>query len=95
MSHLLVFVRWTIAVPLVVVLFQDETPGQSVTSDATIVISELMYQIQRFHAFLWASGGAVSDFLIRAYPRHHTKSYARSLYKTAENCAACSKKPWC
>ncbi|MEX2288602.1 MAG: Gfo/Idh/MocA family oxidoreductase [Planctomycetaceae bacterium] len=27
-------------------------------------ISELMYQIQKFHAFLWASGGAVSDFLI-------------------------------
>lgn len=27
-------------------------------------ISELMYQIQRFHAFLWLSGGAYSDFLI-------------------------------
>jgi predicted dehydrogenase len=27
-------------------------------------ISELMYQIQRFHAFLWLSGGAFSDFLI-------------------------------
>lgn len=27
-------------------------------------ISELMYQIQNFHAFLWASGGAFSDFLI-------------------------------
>ncbi len=27
-------------------------------------ISELMYQIQRFHSFLWLSGGAVSDFLI-------------------------------
>jgi predicted dehydrogenase len=27
-------------------------------------ISELMYQIKRFHAFLWASGGAFSDFLI-------------------------------
>jgi predicted dehydrogenase len=27
-------------------------------------ISELMYQIQRFHSFLWASGGAYSDFLI-------------------------------
>ncbi len=26
--------------------------------------SELMYQIRNFHAFLWASGGAVSDFLI-------------------------------
>ncbi|MDB5391403.1 MAG: oxidoreductase domain protein [Planctomycetaceae bacterium] len=27
-------------------------------------MSELLYQIQEFHAFLWASGGAVSDFLI-------------------------------
>ena len=27
-------------------------------------ISELMYQIRRFHSFLWASGGAFSDFLI-------------------------------
>jgi predicted dehydrogenase len=25
---------------------------------------ELLYQIQRFHSFLWASGGAYSDFLI-------------------------------
>ncbi|HYE31979.1 MAG TPA: Gfo/Idh/MocA family oxidoreductase [Methylomirabilota bacterium] len=27
-------------------------------------ISDLMYQIQRFHSFLWASGGAYSDFYI-------------------------------
>jgi predicted dehydrogenase len=27
-------------------------------------ISELLYQIKRFHSFLWASGGAYSDFLI-------------------------------
>jgi predicted dehydrogenase len=27
-------------------------------------ISELMYQIQRFHSFLWASGGCFSDFNI-------------------------------
>jgi predicted dehydrogenase len=27
-------------------------------------ISELLYQIQQFHAFLWASGGAFSDFYI-------------------------------
>jgi predicted dehydrogenase len=27
-------------------------------------ISELLYQIKEFHAFLWASGGAFSDFLI-------------------------------
>ncbi len=27
-------------------------------------ISELLYQIKRFHGFLWASGGSYSDFLI-------------------------------
>ena len=27
-------------------------------------MTELLYQIQEFHAFLWASGGAYSDFLI-------------------------------
>jgi predicted dehydrogenase len=27
-------------------------------------IAELMYQIQKFHGFLWASGGCYSDFLI-------------------------------
>ncbi len=27
-------------------------------------ISDLMYQVQRFHSFLWASGGAFSDFYI-------------------------------
>ena len=27
-------------------------------------VSELMYQIKRFHGFLWASGGCYSDFLI-------------------------------
>jgi predicted dehydrogenase len=27
-------------------------------------ISELMYQIRRFHSFLWASGGSYSDFLV-------------------------------
>ncbi len=27
-------------------------------------ISDLMYQIQRFHSFIWASGGAYSDFYI-------------------------------
>ncbi len=27
-------------------------------------ISELMYQVQRFHSFIWASGGCYSDFYI-------------------------------
>jgi predicted dehydrogenase len=38
--------------------------GSAATGPKPEGISELMYQIQRFHAFLWASGGAVSDFLI-------------------------------
>ena len=38
--------------------------GSAATGPKPDGISELMYQIQRFHAFLWASGGAFSDFLI-------------------------------
>ncbi|MCP4591872.1 MAG: hypothetical protein GY842_14140 [bacterium] len=34
----------------------------------------------------------ISDFLIRAYPRHHVASYTRPLYKTAEVCGACHKQ---
>ncbi len=34
----------------------------------------------------------VSDFLIRAYPGHHKKSFARPLYDTAEFCGACHKQ---
>ncbi|MCH8242097.1 MAG: hypothetical protein IH897_05735 [Planctomycetes bacterium] len=34
----------------------------------------------------------VSDFLIRAYPRQHKKSFSRDLYKTAEFCGACHKQ---
>ncbi len=34
----------------------------------------------------------ISDYLIRVYPEHHTQSYARPLYKTAEYCAACHKQ---
>ncbi|MDH3588671.1 MAG: multiheme c-type cytochrome [Gammaproteobacteria bacterium] len=33
-----------------------------------------------------------SDYLIRTYPEHHTRSYSRSLYKTPEFCAACHKQ---
>jgi predicted dehydrogenase len=29
-------------------------------------ISELLYQIQRFHSFLWASGGSFSDFNVHS-----------------------------
>ncbi|MFQ5413125.1 MAG: multiheme c-type cytochrome [Phycisphaerae bacterium] len=34
----------------------------------------------------------LSDFLIRVYPDHHKTSFARSLYKSAEYCAACHKQ---
>src|SRR3989441_3848104 len=35
--------------------FSEKWPGKS---------SELLWQIQRFHSFLWASGGCFSDFYI-------------------------------
>ena len=38
--------------------------GSAATGPKPDGISELMYQIDRFHAFLWLSGGAYSDFLI-------------------------------
>ncbi len=34
----------------------------------------------------------LSDFLIRAYPQKHKETFALSLYKTAEYCAACHKQ---
>jgi len=38
--------------------------GSAATGPKPAGMDELMYQISRFHAFLWLSGGAVSDFLI-------------------------------
>ncbi|MFP6751743.1 MAG: Gfo/Idh/MocA family oxidoreductase, partial [Pirellulaceae bacterium] len=38
--------------------------GSASTGPAPKGMSDLEWQIRRFHAFLWASGGAVSDFLI-------------------------------
>jgi predicted dehydrogenase len=38
--------------------------GSAATGPKPADMPELMYQINRFHAFLWASGGAYSDFLI-------------------------------
>jgi predicted dehydrogenase len=38
--------------------------GSAATGPKPDGISELLYQIRRFHSFLWASGGAFSDFLI-------------------------------
>jgi len=34
----------------------------------------------------------VSDFLIRAYPRHHVESLSHRLFKSPEFCAACHKQ---
>ncbi|MHC5543533.1 Gfo/Idh/MocA family protein, partial [Singulisphaera rosea] len=38
--------------------------GWALTEPKPNDVSELAYQIQRFHGFLWASGGCFSDFLI-------------------------------
>lgn len=38
--------------------------GSAASGPKPADMSELLYQIQRFHSFLWASGGAYSDFLI-------------------------------
>jgi len=38
--------------------------GSALTGPKPEGISELLYQIKRFHGFLWASGGCFSDFLI-------------------------------
>jgi predicted dehydrogenase len=38
--------------------------GSALTEPKPEGISELMYQIKKFHGFLWASGGCFSDFLI-------------------------------
>ncbi len=38
--------------------------GSAATGPKPDNMNDLMYQISRFHAFLWLSGGAVSDFLI-------------------------------
>ena len=38
--------------------------GPSPPCPSRPAVSELLYQIQRFHSFLWASGGCFSDFYI-------------------------------
>jgi predicted dehydrogenase len=38
--------------------------GSALTPPKPDDISELLYQIRKFHGFLWASGGCYSDFLI-------------------------------
>jgi len=38
------------------------------------------------------TGKFLSDFLIRAYPRHHVQSLQHKLFKSPEFCAACHKQ---
>ncbi len=54
----------------------------------------IMQQIPRY-AFELEEGPTakfISDFLIRAYPRHHVDTLAKRLFKTPEYCAACHKQ---
>ena len=39
-----------------------------------------------------ALGRSVSNFLIRAYPRHHVETLQRKMFKSPEFCAACHKQ---
>lgn len=57
-------------------------------ADYTIDVSEPY--LFEYHEGAFAK--RVSDFLIRAYPRHHVAAYSRPLYKTTEFCAACHKQ---
>ncbi len=38
--------------------------GRELAAEVGFTGSELLYQVKRFHSFLWASGGSYSDFLI-------------------------------
>jgi predicted dehydrogenase len=51
--------------PLLLRAYRQTGPvGSALTPPKPEGISELLYQIQKFHGFLWASGGCFSDFLI-------------------------------
>ena len=54
----------------------------------------VMSQPKRYRFELDSGRGAraVSDFLIRAYPRYHIASLQRGLFKSPEFCAACHKQ---
>jgi len=65
--------------------------------DQTDVRGNADYTIQPPVRYIYELHGGslakkISDFLIRAYPRHHVASYSRPLYKTTEYCAACHKQ---
>lgn len=54
------------------------------------------YVVTPPHKYLWEQDvglrKAVSDFLIRTYPRQHLADYDRALLRTPEFCAACHKQ---
>ena len=55
------------------------------------------YMVKRVDRYLFELSGSplgklTSDFLIRAYPEHHTESLGKRLFKTPEYCAACHKQ---
>ena len=55
----------------------------------------VMSQPSRYLGELEAEGSAaraVSDFLIRAYPRHHVETLQRKMFKSPEFCAGCHKQ---
>ncbi len=50
--------------PILLRAYRQTGPvGTALTPPKPEGISELLYQIQKFHGFLWASGGCFSDFL--------------------------------
>ncbi|MDX1578924.1 MAG: multiheme c-type cytochrome [Gemmatimonadota bacterium] len=63
----------------------------------TDVSGNANYVMDRPDRYMWelsdgAVGKWVSDFLIRAYPRHHNETLSHTLFKSPEFCAACHKQ---
>lgn len=63
----------------------------------TDVRGNAAYVIAQPDRYLWELsdsrlGKLASDFLIRAYPRHHVDQLGKRLFKTPEYCAACHKQ---
>ena len=55
------------------------------------------YQISRHQPYMFeekkgATAKVLSDFLIRAYPKHHLESFQRTMLKTPEFCGSCHKQ---
>ena len=55
------------------------------------------YQISRHQPYMFeekkgTTAKVLSDFLIRAYPKHHLESFQRTMLKTPEFCGSCHKQ---